>query len=306
MTRKKADIVMIRSLFYVIGQGIKSVFRNKWFSLATIATISACLFLFGMVFAILFNIDYMLKTAEEGVSITVFFDEGTTPERMQEIGEIISKNTAVARQEFVSAEAAWESFKTEYLGEYADGFTENPLENSANWEIYLNDVTRQAELVSYLETIPGVRKVNRSELTANTFSGMNSLITYVSFGIIGILLAVSVFLISNTVTIGISVRKEEIAIMKYIGATDFLVKSPFVIEGVIIGFLGSAIPLSIIYFSYNDVIELIAAKFTILSTILKFLPIETIFGQLMPISIAIGVGIGFFGSSFTVRRHIRV
>lgn len=297
---------MIRSLFYVIGQGIKSVFRNKWFSLASIATISACLFLFGIVFAVLFNVDYMLKTAEEGVSITVFFDEGTTPERMQEIGEIISRNTAVARQEFISADAAWESFKTEYLGEYADGFTENPLENSANWEIYLNDVSKQSELVTYLETIPGVRKVNRSELTANTFSGMNSLITYVSIAIIGILLAVSIFLISNTVTIGISVRKEEIAIMKYIGATDFLVKSPFVIEGLIIGFLGSVIPMAVIYLFYNDVVERIAEKFTILSSLLKFVPVDVIFVQLLPLSVAIGVGIGFFGSSFTVRRHLRV
>lgn len=297
---------MIRSLAYVIGQGVKSVFKNKWYTLASIATISACLFLFGMVYAILSNFSYMILTAEEGVSITVFFDEGTTPERMQEIGELISKNTAVARQEFVSADAAWESFKTEYLGEYADGFTENPLENSSNWEIYLNDVSRQGELVSYLETIPNVRKVNRSEITADTFAGFNKLITYVSMAIIGILLAVSIFLISNTVTIGIAVRKEEIAIMKYVGATDFLVRSPFVIEGVIIGLVGSLIPLGIIYFAYNDVIALVQSKFAILSSLLMFLPIDSIYTTLLPLTIVIGVGIGFFGSSFTVRRHLHV
>lgn len=297
---------MIKSLFYVIGQGIKSVFKNKWFSLASIATISACLFLFGVVFSLIANFRYMLYTAEQSVSITVFFDEGTTPERMQEIGELISKNTAVARQEFVSADAAWESFKTEYLGEYSDGFTENPLANSANWEIYLNDVTRQDELVKYLETIPNVRKVNRSEITANTFSGVNNLITYVSVAIIGILLAVSVFLISNTVTIGISVRKEEIAIMKYIGATDFLVKSPFVIEGLIIGILGSLVPLGIIYFSYNDVVFFVINKFSILDSMLVFLPVDSVFYYLLPISLAIGAGIGLFGSSFTVGRHIHV
>lgn len=297
---------MIRSLIYVIIQGIRSVFKNKWFSLATIATISACLFLFGLAFCLIANFQYMLRTAEEGVSITVFFNEGTSPERMQEIGQLISKNTAVARQEFISADAAWETFKTEYLGEYSDGFTENPLANSSNWEIYVNDVSRQDELVSYIEGIPDVRKVNRSEITANTFSGVNSLITYVSMAIIGVLLAVSIFLISNTVTLGISVRKQEIAIMKYIGATDFLVRSPFVIEGLIIGLLGSVFPLLVIYFYYNDVIELVINKFTILSSVLTFLPVDTVFYYLLPISVAIGVGIGFFGSAFTVRRHLRV
>ena len=115
------------------------------------------------------------------------------------------------------------------MGEYADGFTENPLADSANLQIYLKDVSMQPALVTYLESIQGVREVNRSEVTATTLSGMNKLIAYISIGIIVILLAVSVFLISNTVTIGISVRKEEINIMKYIGATDFFVRAPFVI-----------------------------------------------------------------------------
>ena len=244
----------ISTLFYVLGQGIKSTFKNKWFSLASIATISACLFLFGLCYAVVMNFQYMVKTAEEGVSVTVFFDEGISDERIAEIGTLIINHTAVSKANYISAEAAWESFKTEYLGEYADGFTENPLENSMNYEVYLNDVSRQAELVQYLEGMEGVRQVNKSEITANTLSGMNKLIAYVSVGIIAILLAVSVFLISNTVMIGISVRKEEIAIMKYIGATDFFVRAPFIIEGIIIGAVGSLIPLAIIYVVYNKVI----------------------------------------------------
>ena len=137
-------------------------------------------------------------------------------------------------------------------------------------------------------------------------SGMNSLIAYVSIGIIVILLAVSVFLISNTVMIGISVRKEEIAIMKYIGATDFFVRSPFVIEGIIIGAIGALVPLGIIYGLYDKLIEYVVGRFSVLSQVLKFLPVNTIFDQLFPVAMAVGVGIGFFGSAFTVRRHLRV
>lgn len=296
----------INSLFYTLKQGFSNLFRNSWFTLASIATISACLFLFGIFYSMLVNFQNMVHTAQESVSVTVFFDEDITDERIQEIGELISKRVEVADMKYISADEAWDSFKEEYLGEYADGFTENPLENSENFEIYLNDVSLQSALVTYLESIDGIRLVNKSDITANTLSGINSLIGYVSMGIIFILFAVSIFLISNTVTIGISVRKEEIQIMKYIGATDFFVRAPFVIEGILIGIIGSLIPLGILYVLYNEIIIYVSDKFSILSSLLQFVTVDTVFTTLVPASIGIGVGIGFFGSFITVRRHLRV
>lgn len=296
----------ISTFFYTFKQGFINIFRNKWFSLASAATIAACLFLFGVFYAIITNFQHIVKTAEEGVSVTVFFEEGISDARIQEIGEMITKRIEVADVKFVSADEAWEGFKEEYLGEYSDGFTENPLADSANYEIYLNDISLQPALVTYLESIEDVRQVNKSEITATTLSGMNALIGYVSIGIIVILLSVSVFLISNTVTIGISVRKEEISIMKYIGATDFFVRSPFVIEGVLIGLIGSALPLGIIYVLYNNVVFYIQDRFQILSGLLNFLPVDTIFTTLLPVSLGIGIGIGFLGSFVTVRKHLRV
>ena len=160
--------------------------------------------------------------------------------------------------------------------------------------------------VSYLETVDGVVGGSRSEITANVLTGVNKLIGYISVGIIAILLAVSVFLISNTVTIGISIRKEEINIMKYIGATDFFVRAPFVVEGLVIGLIGSAIPLVFVYAIYNYVIEFITDRFHILNELLNFLPVQTIFTTLAPVSLAIGAGIGLVGSFTTVRKHLRV
>ncbi len=296
----------ISTFFYTLKQGVISIFKNKWFSLASVATISACLFLFGLFYAILANFQHIVKTAEEGVSVTVFFEEGIEDDRIAEIGEMIQKRVEVSKVTYISAEDAWNSFKDEYLGEYSDGFTENPLADSANYEIYLKDVSLQGDLVTYLESVEGIRQVNKSEITANTLSGVNALIGYVSVGIIAILLSVSVFLISNTVTIGISVRKEEIAIMKYIGATDFFVRSPFVIEGILIGLLGALLPLGIIYVIYNRVVEYVMVKFQVLTTLLNFMPVETIFATLIPVSMALGIGIGFVGSYITVRRHLRV
>lgn len=296
----------INTLFYTLRQGFRNIFRNTWFTLASIATIGACLFLFGLFYAIVVNFQHIVKNAEQGVSVTVFFDAGLEDTRIQEIGEMIARRTEVSNVHFVSADEAWQSFKQDYLGEYADGFTENPLANSANYQIYLSDVSMQSALVTYLESIPGVRRVNRSEITATTLTGVNALVAYVSVGIIAILLAVSIFLISNTIMIGISVRKEEINIMKYIGATDFFVRSPFVIEGMLIGLIGAAIPLGIIYVLYNVVMEYILERFSMLTRLLSFLSVEEIFSVLLPVSLGIGVGIGFLGSISTVRKHLRV
>ncbi|MFI3176553.1 MAG: permease-like cell division protein FtsX [Eubacteriales bacterium] len=300
----------ISTFFYTFKQGLTSIFRNKWFSLASIATISACLFLFGLFYVVLQNFQHIVKTAQEGVSITVFFDEGLTDEQIASIGDTIALRSEVARMEYISADEAWDSFKTDYFGEYEEeysaGFTENPLADSANYEIYIADVDMQASLVTYLESLEGVRRVNRSEITATTLSGVNAIIGYVSVGIIGILIAVSIFLISNTVTVGISIRKEEIQIMKYIGATDFFVRSPFVIEGILIGLLGSFVPLAMIYLIYQQSIEYVTTRFISITELLDFLPVDSVFSTLVPVSMAIGVGIGFIGSYSTVRKHLRV
>lgn len=296
----------ISSLFYTFTQGVKNVFRNKLFTLASLATIGACLFLFGILYSVLMNFTHIIKTAESGVSVTVFFDEGLDEASIQSIGALIEQSPEVDHIVYVSAEEAWESFKADYLGEYADGFTENPLADSEHYEIYLSDVSQQQKLVDMLVSLNGVRRVNQSEMTATTLTGVNKLVAYISVGIIGILLAVSIFLINITITIGISVRKEEIEIMKYIGATDFFVRSPFVVEGMVIGLIGSALPLVLIYFLYDIVIEFITQRFSVLSQLLSFLTIQEIFSLLLPISLIIGLGIGFLGSIFTVRKHLRV
>lgn len=169
--------------------------------------------------------DNIAHKVEEEVPITVFFDEGTTEEEIQAVGEEIQARSEVAKIEYESADQAWEEYKKQYFDDEdaADGFKDdNPLVNSSNYHVYLNDITKQTELVNYIQGLEHVRKVNQSEQASKTLESINKLVSYVSIGVIGILLVISVFLISNTVSMGISVRKEEIGIMKYIGATDAL------------------------------------------------------------------------------------
>ena len=300
----------ISTFFYCFRQGIKNLFKNKLFTLASISTMTACIFLFGMFYAIVVNVQTMLDNAESNVCITVFFDNGMTEDEIKALGDKIGKLEVVARMEYTSPEEAWEKFKVEYLKgheELAEAFADdNPLADSASYTIYLTDVSLQKDLVDYLRTTEGIRQVNESEVLAESFSGFGKLVAYVSAGIIIILFAVSIFLISNTVTVGITVRKEEIYIMKIIGATDFFVRFPFVVEGIIIGLLGAAIPLGIIYYVYNYVVEYVAETFAILSGIMDFVSIDVIYKSLLPVGLILGIGIGFLGSSITVRRHIKV
>ncbi|MCM1056241.1 MAG: permease-like cell division protein FtsX [Firmicutes bacterium] len=313
----------ISTLLYTFRQGFVNIFRNKWYSLASVATISACLFLFGLFYAIVANFQSIVMKAEEGVSVTVFFHNendkcaskgeshtSTTDQRLDEIGQMLAARVEVSEVVYVSDDEAWANYVTDFYkadaADYATAFPENPLEGEYSYEAFLSDVSMQEALVNWLYSIPEVRLVNYSELTASTLSGVNLLIAYVSVGIIVILLAVSIFLISNTVAIGISVRSTEINIMKYIGATDFFVRAPFVLEGILIGLLGAAIPLGLIKALYNYVLTYIVERFEVLSSYLNFLTAEQVFGVLTPASLLVGGGIGFLGSIITVRKHLHV
>ena len=320
----------ISSFIYVFRQGLANILHNKLFSLASVATIAACLFLLGGVYAVVTNFRHIVLKAEEGVSVTVFFHDDydlcyrshgvehreeyvhpanqvPSPERLQEIGKEIEAREEVSEIKFTSDDEAWAKFGPEYFGEdYASGYEDNPLRGENTYEIFLSDVSMQDSLVNWLNTIPEVRRVNYDESTASTLNGANLLIAYISVGLIVILFAVSIFLISNTVAVGITVRSEEINIMKYVGATDFFVRSPFVIEGMIIGLIGAAIPLFALYHMYQYGLTYLTTTYVELSKRLDFLTAETIFSFLTPVCFALGVGIGFLGSVVSVRKHLRV
>lgn len=300
----------ISTFFYTMKQGIVNIWKNKLFSIASIATMTACIFLFGLFYTIVTNFQAMVKDAESGVAVTVLFEPGISEQRIEEIGQLIGERVEVSRYEFMSADEAWESFKDIYFDgneEAAASFAgDNPLANSASYSIYMNDISMQGTLVTYLESVDGVREVKQSEMVANTLTDFNNLIGYISAGIILILLCVAVFLISNTITVGISVRREEIGIMKLIGATDFFVRAPFVVEGIVIGLIGAAIPLGILYLLYEKIIDYIIEKFNFISSMLNFLSVNEVFHTLVPVALILGVGIGFIGSCITIRKHLKV
>lgn len=297
------------TIWYTLKQGIKNIKRNLMFSLASILTMAACIFLVGVFYSLVTNVDNIAHKVEQEVPITVFFDEGTTEEQMQSVGALIQARPEVERIEFESAEQAWENFKDKYFqgADAAEGFKDdNPLVNSSNYHVYLNQIEKQTELVNYIQGLEYVREVNQSEQAAKTLGSFNKMVSYASIVIIALLLIISIFLISNTVSVGIAVRKEEIGIMKYIGATDAFVRAPFLLEGMVLGVIGAAIPLIALYFIYNSVVEYILNKFSVLTGVAAFIPVGQIYQALLPIGLLLGIGIGFFGSFVTTRKHLRV
>lgn len=252
----------------------------------------------------------MVKNVEESVGITVLFDEDLSEDQIQEIGVTISGLAEVREMEYTSAEEAWEGFKKEYFvghEELAEGFADdNPLSGSASYEIYLKDISSQPQVVAFLEGLDGVRRVNYSDSVMAGFSSFNKMIGLLSLVIIGVLLAVSVFLINNTISVAAAFRKQESQIMRLIGATNFMIRAPFIVEGVVIGMTGAVIPLAGMYILYTRSIEYLMERFGILSSSFEFMSIGEIYPEMILVGLVLGVGIGFFGSFFTIRKYLKV
>ena len=308
--KKAVSGMKISTLIYCTKEGMRNIIRNIWFSLASVAIISACIFLFCMFFGLIANVQYMVRNAESTVGITVFFNEDMSEDDIQKIGDEIRSRDEVKEVKYVSAEEAWENFKKEYfkgVEDLAEGFADdNPLAGSASYEIYLKDIDMQDDMVAWLGTVQGIRKINYSSDTASGLSSFNKMLGLLSAVIIAILLAVAIFLISNTITTAAAFRREENRIMRLIGATNFMIRAPFVVQGVMIGLVGALIPLAITYFLYRQAVVYMMERFDILSNLIEFIPIQTIFPSMVAVAMALGVGIGFVGSFFTIRRHLKV
>jgi len=297
----------IRTFFYCLKQGFRSIFHNGMFSLASIGTIAASLFLLGVFYFVTSNVSYVVKEAEQNVGVTVLFEENCPEDTIKKIGSEIKKRAEVADVKFVSAEEAWEKYKEESLNEeLAATFGEdNPLENSASYKVYLNDVSMQEVLIRFIEGLEGVRRVNALEGVAESMEGISRMITIISIAIIVVLVAVAIFLIRMTVSIGISVRKEEISIMNLIGATDFFVRFPFVVEGVSLGILGALLPLGVLRLIYGKVIEYLTEEFESVFQKMTFLSEHEVFLRLTPLLLCIGILIGWFGSTSSTRKQLK-
>lgn len=299
----------MKTFGYCFKQGLKNVIQNKLFSLAAIGTIATCLFLLGISYALLSNFQNIMYQAESNVGLSVFFEQNTSAKEIDEIGEKIREFDGIEEVIYISADEAWEKFQKDmYKGKakLKDTFgKDNPLEDSASYEVHITDVSVQHALAAKIKKIDGVRKVNGADTVTKGLSNINMLVGYVSVSIILLLLLVSLFLISTAVATGIRVRKHEIAIIKMIGATDAFIRIPFLVEGVVMGLIGAVLPMGILWLLYGNLVDFVMEHFTALAKWMHFVSPGREFMVLVPMFLIVGVGIGFVGSVLSVRKHLQ-
>jgi cell division transport system permease protein len=296
----------IRTTKYLVAQGFGGIWKNRLMSLASIGTIAACLLIVGIAYSIAANVDYMMKGLEQTLGITVYVDEQMEEMEIEQLEATLNKIAHVQQVQYVSRDEALKRLK-EDIGEnigILEGLeNDNPL--PASFEITLEDAKYQEDVIKELNKIQRI-EVKYFKDEAAILVGINNMIRIVSLILISILALIGIMLMANTIKLTVYIRKQEINIMKYIGATDWFIRWPFVMEGILIGLIGAMIPLLLIWFSYNFIIQLLYEKYAIIQNLFKFLGTQEIFAVLFPVSIFIGVGIGIIGSGISIRRYLKV
>ena len=297
-------------LAYVFKTGFRNLGNKKLFSFASIGTIASSVLVFCIFFVLATNIKSLIQKVETTVGIQVFFDSNLSEDEIQELAlnNFITEDVKSIR--FKSSNEAWEKFKIEYFDnkeELAAAFEDdNPLSNSASYEILLNDITKQYDYVNYLKSINGVRQVNYSNVLIDALSSLNFGISSFSLVLITLLLVIAMILISNTITLASQFRKKENEIMKLIGATNFMLRVPFVIEGFFIGLFGSIIPVSLICGLYNYSMNLLLKNASFLRNIFTPIDLINIAIPMAFIAIVSSCLVCMIVSFFTIRKHLKV
>lgn len=307
----------MNTLFYCIKEGFRNFIKNPLFSIASTATVAACIFLVCMFMALVENITQIAMNAESNVGITVFFKEDATREDKELLKKKIESFGGVREIRYTSADEAWESFKDEYFGEKSAELSEafaddNPLASSDSYEIFVESLDDQPAMVEFLQSEPVVREVNYANTLVSALERANKGLYILSAIIIAVLFCVSVFLISNTIHVAAAFRKRENQIMRLIGATRFMVKAPFVVEGLLIGTLGAIIPLFGVRYIYQKLAQYLEEQSALLSgsgalrEMTALIPFGQIFPQMAVAGLVLGVGMGFIVSTVAINRHLKV
>lgn len=293
----------IKTFKYFFREGMVSVKKNRVMSVASISTVAAALFIFGVFMLLVVNVNKIVRTVESEIEIQAFLEEDVTTIQKQQIEKDIKAIDGVQEVKFESQEEALEKFKEE-LGEKADLANGLELENPlpASFIIKVNKPQDVSVVSEKLKGHPGVEKVNDGKQMVETIMNVTGFIRIASILLMAILGIISISLISNTIKLTVFARKREIGIMKYIGATDWFIRWPFIIEGMLMGLLGAAISILILGFGYGYGAKVVSESQMIFSLVPSNEIIVTLAWQFS----LIGVLIGGIGSLLSIRRFLVV
>ncbi len=302
-TEEKVQHKTSFNIGYLTKEGVRNVWSNRLMSLASVAVLTSCLVLIGCAFMLFVNINAMLENVEDQNVIMVYLNDDVTDDQINKAGQDIRMIPSVESVDFISKEVSYKQ-QLESLGEDAvllEGLEDNPLPDA--YKVTLSDLSQYDNVLSMLSSVENTLSVRGNSDLASQVRQIRTGVTYISIGIIVMLLAVSLFIIANTVRVTMYNRRLEISIMKAVGATNWFIRWPFIIEGVVIGIFSGAISLGFVYGLYTLTMNSLGGIFTLFgSTSIAFSAYAI---QMLLAFIAIGVLAGVFGSIFSMGRYLK-
>ena len=291
---------------YFLGEGIRNVFKNKKSTFSCLGVMCATMLIFGLFYAIGINIENMVTEIEDAQAIRVFIWNDNTDERVTEIGEEIKKiegvNTVIPK----TKEEAYNEVK-EKLGENSAALEAlEPASFSDSYVITLTDLEKNDSVQEQINKIEGIKRITSSNQTIQTLSSIGKWIRIVTGSMLVVLVLISIFIISNTIKLTVHARRKEISIMKYVGATNSFIRTPFMIEGIVIGLISGVISILLVGGGYNLIRNKIMQSATANTIGINILSFSDLFTETAIVYMILGVGIGIIGSSISMRKYLDV
>ena len=294
---------MKHNFTYFFSEGVGNMFSHGFMSFAAIGITVACLVVMGTFSLVAYNAEVQLETLESEYEILAFVDETCDDARTQQVGRALSQIANVKDVEFITKEQATESFEKKYENDYMLQDLDAEVFRG-RYAVFVSDLNAVNQTAEAIRGVEGVAKVRVDEDIAGGFITLRNVAGIVCIALIAILLVVSVFIISNTIKLTTFDRRDEIAIMKMVGATDGFIRWPFVYEGFFLGLISAVVAFLLQWLLYASVAKSLTMSDTM--QLLKIVPFETIWQPVMVIFGAAGILIGIGGSLTAIRKFLRV
>ena len=294
---------MISRWSYLIREGFRSITTHGFMSFASVTIIMACLIVMGIVSLLSVNIDALIKDLEDQNEIVVFIDEAITDEdEAKAIQGSIEALDNISSAEFVSRTDAMDNFMSKYDENLMEGIDESVFRH--RFVIHLTDIALMSQTQSELEALVGVAKVNAHLEYAKTFVTIRNVVSVISMVLIAMLVFVSIFIMTNTIKLATFGRREEIAIMKMVGATNGFIRMPFIIEGLVLGMLGGGLAFVAVWGLYNVITGKLVGTLT--GNFISVVPFSNVGIEMFVVFMAVSVMVGVFGGVNAIRNYLKV
>lgn len=293
----------INNLGYLFKEGIRSIFCHGLMSFASVCVTVACLIIVGSFSILMYNLNLMVKDMNQTNEVLAYVDAELSDAEAKSVGTKINMIENVQQADFISREEALASFVQEH-GQDATFQGVDPTDLRHRFKVVLEDNARMAETVEALQQVPGVVKIDAEYELAEGFTTISTVLKLVSYGVIAVLLVVSLLIISNTVKLSMYDRRDEIAIMRMVGATNGFIKMPFVVEGFVLGILGAMLAFGIEWGMYDALIVQIGQVDAL--GLFDFVPFKALLAPMIVTFAAAGLFVGIVGSLTSIRKFLNV